>query len=58
MAQFCSLIRTTVDEDGEEKEETLEKQSDIEDEVCAYYEKLYRKRDTQKRRYSRRLVLN
>ena len=31
--------------DGKEKEEILEKQNYIEDGVCAYYEKLYEKRE-------------
>ena len=30
---------------GEEKEEISENQNDIEDEVCAYYEKLYKRRE-------------
>ena len=44
-AHFSSLLRTIVDEEGKEREETLEKQSDKKDEVCAYYEKLYKGRE-------------
>ena len=38
-------MRTFVDKEGEESDEVLEKQCDIEDKVCAYYEKLYSKRE-------------
>ena len=38
-------MRTFVDKEGEESDEVLEKQCDIEDEVCAHHEKLYSKRE-------------
>ena len=47
MAQFCSLIRTVIDEDGEEVEDVLKKLGDIEDKVCTYYEKLYKNREVE-----------
>ena len=42
-AQFCTLIKTTVDEEEVEHEEALERQDDIEDEVCSFSERMYRK---------------
>ena len=41
IARFCTWVKTTIDEDGEEMEENLEEQSAIEEEVCEYYKKIY-----------------
>ena len=46
-AQFSSLIRTIINENGEEAEEVLDKQADIEDEVHKYYETLYKYREVE-----------
>ena len=46
-AQFCSLFRTIIEKNGEEVEEVLDKQADIEDEVHSYYEKLYKQREVE-----------
>ena len=39
-AQFCSLVKTTVNDGGEKFDETLEEQGAIEDEICKYYDDL------------------
>ena len=41
-APFFTLIWKVLDEQGNEVEETLHKQGDIEEEVHNYYEKLYK----------------
>ena len=45
IAKFYNLIHTVVDEHGNEEEETLHKQCDIEEEVLKYYETLYKQLD-------------
>ena len=46
--QFCSLVKTTIDKNGDETEEIKKEQSDREEEVREYYEKLYKNRVVEK----------